>query len=178
MISNIERAGADEKNWFALYTKPRSEFKAAKELESIEIQHYLPAITRVKQWSDRKKKITEPLLRGYIFIFANEKERSLSLEMNSVVRCLFDQGKPARIPAWQIDNLKKMLDYKYDFFVREGIVAGVKVRIKEGPFEGVIGTVQGTTNDKSLSVTIQLLNRSVIAQLPPESVIEVLRDHD
>ncbi|MBZ0198696.1 MAG: hypothetical protein K8H86_02430, partial [Ignavibacteriaceae bacterium] len=138
----------------------------------------LPTITRVKQWSDRKKKITEPLLRGYIFIFATEKERGFSLEIGSIVRCIFDQGRPARIPAWQIDNLKKMLDYKYDFFVHAGIVAGVKVRIKEGPFEGVIGTVQGTANDKSLAVSIQLLNRMVVTQLPPDSVIEVLRDHD
>jgi hypothetical protein len=58
----------------------------------------------VRQWSDRKKKITEPLLRGYIFIFADERERMISLEQDSVVRCIFDLGRPAKIPEWQINN--------------------------------------------------------------------------
>lgn len=171
--NNIEAPKA----WFALYTKPRSEFKASEQLMALSVDHYLPAVTKMKQWSDRKKKITEPLLRGYIFIYATEKERALSLEQPAVVRCLFDQGKPAKIPDWQIQSLKKMLEYKYDFYVHEGIMPGVKVRIKEGPFEGVIGTVQSRANDKSIAVTIQLLNRSIIAQLPSESVIEVLKDH-
>ena len=173
--------GSDEKNcnkWYALYTKPRSEFKAALQLASLDIQYYLPTIVKERKWSDRTKKITEPLLRGYIFIFASEKERAISVEQDSIVRCIFDQGKPARIPDWQIQNLKKMLEYKYDYFTREGVVPGVKVRIKEGPFENVIGTVQGTDNDKTIAVTIQFLNRSVLAHLPRESVIEVLNDHE
>ena len=42
-----------DKNWFALYTKPRGEFKAAEQLNVNEINYYLPTLTTVKQWSDR-----------------------------------------------------------------------------------------------------------------------------
>ncbi len=165
-----------QKNWYALYTKSRSEFKAAAQLEERAIEYYLPAITKVKQWSDRKKKITEPVLRGYIFIYVNEKERLISLEQNAVVRCVFDQGKPAVIPAWQIENLQKMLSQKSDFFIHNGIVPGVKVRIKEGPFMDVIGVVKETDNGHTIAVSIDLLNRSVIAHLPKESSFEVLSE--
>ncbi|MDO8549870.1 MAG: UpxY family transcription antiterminator [Ignavibacteria bacterium] len=161
--------------WFALYTKPRSEFKAAEQIQAAGVQYYLPSITKVKQWSDRKKKVTEPLLRGYIFIFANEKERIISLEQYSVVRCISERGRPAKIPEWQIDNLKKMLSTESDVLVKEGLVPGVKIRIKEGPFEGVIGTLQEIGNDKTLAVTIDLLNRSVIAHLPKESIVEIIK---
>lgn len=178
MIEDIVNKEGNSNKWYALYTKPRSEFKAAAQFTLLNIQYYLPTITKEKQWSDRKKKVTEPLLRGYIFIFATEKERVISVEQDSIVRCIFDQGKPARIPDWQIQNLKKMLEYKYNYFIREGIVPGVRVKIKEGPFEGVNGTVQGTGNDKTIAVTIQLLNRSVLAYLPRESVIEVIRDSE
>ena len=64
-----------DKYWFALYTKPRNEFKAEQQLTAAEIINYLPTLTLVKKWSDRKNKVTEPLLRGYIFIYANEEER-------------------------------------------------------------------------------------------------------
>lgn len=170
MLSDI-----NERWWFALYTKPRSEFKAAEQIGEAGIQYYLPSVTRIKQWSDRKKKITEPLLRGYIFIFANEKERIVSLEQYSVVRCLAERGRPAKIPEWQIDNLKKMLNTESDVIVKEGLVSGVKIRIKEGPFEGVVGIFREIDNEKTLAVSIDLLNRSVIAHLPKDSIVEILK---
>jgi transcription antitermination factor NusG len=64
-----------QKYWFVLYTKPRHEFKAEEQIKSLNIEVYLPTTTVVKQWSDRKKKVTEPLFKSYIFIYADEKER-------------------------------------------------------------------------------------------------------
>lgn len=165
-----------DKSWFALYTKPRNEFKTEEQLMAAGITNYLPTVTLLKQWSDRKKKVTEPLLRGYIFIYANEVERLISLEQQSVVRCVFDVGRPARIPDWQIDNLKTMLETKIDVIVHKGVVPGAKVIIKDGPFEGIIGTVVEGETGKSISVAIDLLNRSVIARLPDESSLEAVRE--
>jgi transcription antitermination factor NusG len=166
----------NERWWFALYTKPRSEFKAAEQIDKAGIQYYLPSVTKVKQWSDRKKKVTEPLLKGYIFIYANERERIISLEQYSVVRCLTERGRAAKIPEWQINNLKKMLSTESDVLVKEGLVPGVKIKIKEGPFEGVIGVLREIDNEKTLAVSIDLLNRSVVAHLPKESIIEIIKD--
>mgnify|MGYP000682875395 CR=1 FL=1 len=170
MIENNDR------KWFALYTKPRHEFKAALQLETEDINYYLPVITRLKQWSDRKKKITEPLLRGYIFIFADEKERYLSLQQLSIVRCIFDHGRPAVIPEWQIDNLKKFLDKKTEVTVHSGIVLGTKVKILDGPFAGVIGVVKQEVKGKTIAVNIDLLNRSVLTKISKDTGFEILRD--
>ncbi|HUX94025.1 MAG TPA: UpxY family transcription antiterminator [Ignavibacteriaceae bacterium] len=169
---------SNDKSWFALYTKSRSEFKAAEEIHSVGVEYYLPSITRVRQWSDRKKKITEPLLRGYIFIFADERERMISLEQESVVRCIFDFGRPAKIPEWQINNLRLFLNGKSDFFVNEGLIPGEKVLIKDGPFEGVIGTILDKGNEKSIAVSIDLLNRSIVALLPKDSSIEIVKNQN
>jgi len=176
MIKDIKENLLQQKAWFALYTKPRSEFKAAKQIEAAGIEYYLPSITKIKQWSDRKKKITEPLISGYIFIYADEKERITSLEQFSIVRCVFERGRPAKIPQWQIDNLKNMLLNESEFQIKEGLVRGVKVKIKEGPFAGVIGTVQDSSTGKTIAVSIDLLNRSVIAHLPKESIFEIIKE--
>jgi len=165
-----------EKHWFALYTKPRTEFKVEAEIIKLGIENYLPAITKVKQWSDRKKKVTEPVLRGYIFILADERERLLALEVNQVVRCIFDHGKPAMIPNWQIENLKSFLSEKADFLINEGIAEGTKIRIKSGPFENVIGVVSSESNKKTLTVNIDLLNRSITAVLPSDVKFEIITD--
>jgi len=173
-MDSVKSNSNSTKFWFALYTKPRSEFKAAEQLDGVLIDYYLPTITSVKQWSDRRKKITEPIIRGYIFIKANERERLTALEQFSVVRCVTERGRPAVIPEWQIDNLKKMLEYPGKFYERPGLTPGKKIKIKEGPFAGVTGTYQENENDRTISVSIELLNRSVIAHLPQESVIEII----
>ncbi len=175
-IPDEEIENLDNKAWYALYTKPRAEFKAALQISEAGVLYYLPTITRIKQWSDRKKKVTEALLTGYIFIFADEKERITALEQYSVVRCVFDRGRPAKIPGWQIDNLRKVLQTKQELSIQEGLVPGVKVEIREGPFEGVIGVIQEYDNGNNIIVSIDLLNRSVITHLPTDSRYKVIKD--
>jgi transcriptional antiterminator RfaH len=166
---------SSRKFWFALYTKPRHEFKAAEHLKLLGIHHYLPVVSKKKQWSDRKKIVTEPLMRGYIFIFADEKERLLALEEYSIVRCIFDNGKPAVIPEWQMDNLARFLKQENEFYLHEGLIPGTKVLIKSGPFEGVVGVVLESENHNMFSVSIDLLNRSVITHIAKNNEFEVLK---
>ena len=161
------------KHWFALYTKPKAEFKAEEQLNGEGIENYLPTHTMLKQWSDRKKKITEPIFRGYLFIYADERERLLALEQYSIVRTITFEGKPAIIPEWQIDNLQKLLEGNPEIFIAEGITKGAKVKVTEGPFKDVEGIIQMISkNERTLSVAIDMLNRSVTVQLPANCVIK------
>jgi transcription antitermination factor NusG len=164
-----------ERFWFALYTKPRHEFKAESQLNLAMIQNYLPAITKLKQWSDRKKKITEPLLRGYIFILADEKERLQALEQQSIVRCVCERGRPAKIPEDQIENLRKFIREERDYIVHDGLIKGSRIRIKEGPFKDVEGVIIEEPGKKSIAVSIDLLNRTVITHITDDNIIEVLQ---
>ena len=67
-----------------------------------------------------------------------------------------------------------MLDNESDFFITDTIQVGTKVEIIDGPFKGVVGLVNHSSNGKTLSVTIDLLSRSVNALLPAASVIRVV----
>jgi len=161
------------KKWFALYTKPRHEFKALEQITALDITTYLPTTTVIKQWSDRKKKITEPLFRGYIFINANESERNLSLTSDAVLKTIFFNGKPAVIPDWEMENLKQLLGNTDKVTVHNGIIKGVKVEIASGPMIGLEGVVSTVSKDEqTLAVSIEMLNRSVIITLPTATVIK------
>ncbi len=164
------------KKWFALYTKPQQEFKAAFQLEGKEIEYYLPTITHVKQWSDRKKKIEEPLFRGYVFIHAIEKERLISLQQSSIVKTIGFNGKPSCIPDWEIENLKKLLEKSPDVFVSHQIELGTKVRIIDGPFKDVVGTVCKRQEEKWFCVSIDLLRQTVMVRLTEENIVQILEN--
>lgn len=163
-----------EKSWYALYTKPRHEFKAAELISSLGIEFYLPTITKLKRWSDRKKKVTEPLLRSYIFINAIEKERVVCLDLPPIVNCVMEGNKAATIPECQIENLRHFLRSETEYFIYDGIVNGAIVRIKEGPFKDVEGIVVDTKHHKAIGVSIPILNRTVLTYFSDSSVFEVI----
>lgn len=163
----------EKKHWYALYTKPRHEFKAEAQLKGCGVEFYLPTVVRIKQWSDRKKKVTEPLFSGYIFVHGSERERLLALEQYAIVRSIFFEGKPAVIPDWQIENLRKMLEKGEDIVVSDNLKIGSRVKIINGPFKDVEGIVYDSPNqERMLAITIDLLRRSVIVKIPRDSLIE------
>lgn len=164
------------RNWYALYTKPKHEFKAKSQLHSVSIEYYLPTIVVTKQWSDRKKKIEEPVFKGYIFINVNEKERLIALQQSAIIQTICFNGKPSIIPGWEIENLKKMLSVNPEIFISEKIETGTKVRIVDGPFNGVVGVVtEYKKGENYLAVSVDLLQRSVLVRLPKESIIKIIK---
>ncbi len=163
-------------SWYALYTKPRHEFKAQLYLDEVKIENYLPTITVTKKWSDRRKKIQEPIFRSYVFIRTDEKGRTRAMQNPPIVRTVAFNGKPAIIPDWQINNLRIMLAESPEVFISDRIEVGTKVRITSGPFTDVIGVVQEKNNETFLSVSIDLLQRSVLVRLPKESIIKLLEN--
>ena len=64
--------------WFVLYTKPHHEIKVARALEKIGIKSYCPVINKLKQFSDRKKKVTMPLLSLYVLVKIANNDRNNS----------------------------------------------------------------------------------------------------
>ena len=164
---------SEDKKWYALYTKPKHEFKAETQLASCGIEYFLPSIVRIKQWSDRKKKVKEPLFSGYIFVCGNERDRLIALEQYAIVRSIFFEGRPAIVPNWQIENLQIMLEKGEDVTVTDQLSTGTTVKIISGPFKDIEGIVYETNNqERMLSITIDLLRRSVIVKIPIDSIIE------
>ena len=58
----------------------------------------------------------------------NEKDRLIALEQYAIVRSIFFEGKPAIVPEWQIDNLRKMLEKGSDVSVMEQLAVGAHVK--------------------------------------------------
>lgn len=95
--------------WFAIYTRPKNEKKVVEGLEKLGVEVYCPMVTEIKQWSDRKKKVEIPLIKSYVFVNIEEKNRNIVFEVPGVVRYLFWLGKPAVIQEQEIEVLKASL---------------------------------------------------------------------
>ena len=137
-----------EKKWFVVYTRPQQELKVAGQLTTMGITNYCPTITLVKQYSDRKKKVTRPLLSSYVMVEVEEKERNKVFTCNGIVRYLFFLGKPAVIPANQINLMQDHLYGVYNDSKVTTLSVGDSHTITEGHFSGVSGRVVETDNTK------------------------------
>ena len=137
-----------EKKWFVVYTKPQQELKVASQLTAMGIENYCPKVTLIKQYSDRKKKVIKPLLSSYVMVQLEEKERNKVFACNGIVRYLFFLGKPAVVPAPQIDLMQDHLNGVYNDFKVTTLSVGDSHTITEGPFSGVKGKVVETNNTK------------------------------
>ena len=123
--------------WYALYTKPRWEIKVAKELEETGIETYCPVITEVRQWSDRKKKVTSPLFKSYVFVRLPEKERSKVFEVPGVVQYIYWLGKPAVIRDSEVEIIRRWLeDDNIDLVEVGALTPGDRITIANGSFKG------------------------------------------
>jgi transcriptional antiterminator RfaH len=155
-------------SWYAVYTLSRAEKKVARELEKLGIKHYLPLYKTIRQWSDRKKKVEEPLIRSYIFVCVIEKEFTPVLKTPGVVTIIQFSGKPAPIPHWQIENLKIVLGAEVPLSskIRE-LKKGLEVRITRGSLEGLRGKILQIKGLHKLVISIDALNYNATIDIDP-----------
>jgi transcription antitermination factor NusG len=107
----------------------------AERLNAIGIVAYCPIITKVSQWSDRKKKVSLPLFNSYIFVQIDEKNRNQIFEVTGAVRYLFWLGKPAIVKDSEIETIKNWLSAPEEFELAvDQWKKGDKIVLESGPF--------------------------------------------
>ncbi|MFW5700154.1 MAG: UpxY family transcription antiterminator [Cyclobacteriaceae bacterium] len=154
-------------NWYAIYTNPRSEKKANILLQEKNIITYLPLVKRLKQWSDRKKFVEEPLIRSYLFVNISEKEYFEVLNTQHVSRFITFEGKAVPIPEDQIEIVKRLLSTDLEVDVTsENLAEGDTIRVARGPLIGMVGQLIKYKQRKRVMVKLEQIGKTLIVNLP------------
>jgi len=159
-----------QSQWYAVYTKPRWEKKVASLFEKRGIEHYCPLNKVVRQWSDRKKTVLEPLFKSYVFINITAEELTKVRMTDGVVNLVYWLGKPAVIRNEEIDTIKRFLnDHENVVLEKTEVSVNDRVCIMTGPFLDQHGRVIEITN-KLVKVQLPSLGFAMVAQIARESV--------
>ncbi|HEY9114167.1 MAG TPA: UpxY family transcription antiterminator [Bacteroidales bacterium] len=155
------------KTWFALYVKSRWEKKVGISMEEHGIDYYLPLIRQLKQWSDRKKWVEEPLFKSYIFVNIEEKQYYEVLQVPGVVRYITFEKKAVPIREQQIEAIKYFLNEKEpEFDTEQKWEKGRQVEVISGSMTGLIGQLVDVKGKHKVSITIDAINRTLLIQIP------------
>ena len=120
-MSNLE-----SKYWTAFYTRPRNEKKVAERLSERGYIVYCPTRIVIKQWSDRKRKVKEPLFTSYIFAMVDELERQEILRDQGIVSSVFWLKKPVIIRDVEIEAIRGFLE-DYPLAIAENLNQGDRI---------------------------------------------------
>lgn len=154
---------ADAPQWYALHTRCRHEKRAASELRDKGVEVFLPLVSQVRRWSDRRKVVETPLFSCYVFIRSalTPAERVAAAQVPGVLRFVAFNGAPAAIPAQQIENIRTVLAGRATCSPHDFLRIGQRVRIRSGSLNGVEGILVGRNGERKLVLSVDLIQQAL-----------------
>jgi transcriptional antiterminator RfaH len=154
-------------SWYAVYTRPHHEKEVYRRMKEQSIPVFLPLISTIRQWSDRKKKVSMPLFTCYIFVYIYNRDYYRILNIPGVVRFVTFDGKPVKIPEKQIRMVKNLIEQ--DMVVEEAkdtLFCGANVEIIAGTFIGYIGELVDFAGKKRVIIRFKEICKSLVVSVP------------
>src|SRR5580693_7918415 len=160
-------AEASAESWYALHTRSRHEKVVAQRLADWGVTTFLPLVTEVRRWSDRKKSVELPLFGCYVFAkFApNRTERLRVLRVDGVFGLIGARGEGAPIPDEQIDAVRNVVEGQFPWSSHPFLKIGQRVRIRSGALDGLEGILVSRNGDRTLVISVDAIQRSLAVRV-------------
>jgi transcription termination/antitermination protein NusG len=153
--------------WYALHTRSRHEKIVAQRLEERGVTTFLPVVTEVHRWSDRKKSVQMPLFGCYVFakFVPNRSERLQVLRVEGVFGLVGGQGEGIAIPDEQIAAVRNLVEGQLPWSSHPFLKIGQRVRIRSGALDGLEGVLVQRNGDRTLVISVDAIQRSLAVRV-------------
>jgi transcription antitermination factor NusG len=150
-------------SWYAVQTRARHERVVVQRFREKGLTTFLPLITEVRRWSDRKKSVEVPLFGCYVFvkIMATNEDRLKVLRTDSVFDLVGVSRQGTPIPDDQIDAVRTILEERINWESYPFLKIGQRIRIRSGALAGVEGVLVSKDGKKSVVVSVDAIQRSL-----------------
>lgn len=160
--------------WYAFYCKSRHEKKSAEKLRSEGFSVFLPLQSVLRRWSDRKKKVEEPLFKGYIFVFCEDKDLFRVCSVPGIVAPVKIAGKYGYLRAEEKQGIERLLATGlYAEAVSTGLQPGDAAEIIEGPMKGLRGICTSEAGQDFFLLEIDSLKLSLRVRIPAAALRKI-----
>ncbi len=102
------------KNWYAIYTRPKAQKKVSELLTKKGIECFYPLVNVVRQTGDKNKVFFEQFFEGYVFVKTTELQHTFIKEIEHVVNFIYWQNLPAIFKDNEVNMLKHIFTEYYN----------------------------------------------------------------
>jgi transcription antitermination factor NusG len=169
----IESSVVPMLKWYAVYTRPCFEKRVSELLDNQGIENYCPMQKIVRRWSDRKKIVSEPVFRSYVFVRVDYSQQLVVRITRGVLDFVNFLKTPAIIPDQEIDTVKRFLsDYTNVKLESINFQTKDRVQVVSGPLMQMNGTVL-KVRQRTVTVLLPSLGFSMTAEIDKENLINI-----
>lgn len=163
--SEAETPLAEGLAWFVIRVRSNFERLTVAHLRDRGYEQFAPSYRTERQWSDRKKEIDQFLFPGYVFCRFDPHNRRLVLTAPGVVDLVGCGKVPIPIPEEEIGRVRRMIESGLLVTPAPYLELGQTVLIERGPLAGIEGILAEVKGRFRLVVSINLLKRSISAEV-------------
>ena len=162
--------------WFALQVRSQREKAVYLSLAQKTYELFLPNMRHYRRGYDRIRIKELPLFPGYLFCRLDPSNRLPVLVTPGVIRIVGSGGVPIPVDDDEITAIQAVMNSGRETQRIPFVTVGEKVRIEEGPLQGVEGILMSIKNSRRLVVSVSLLQRSVVVEIDRERVVPADRE--
>jgi transcription elongation factor/antiterminator RfaH len=174
-VSEIPMGGQSASRWYVVHTHPHAENRAAANLTQQKFRVFCPRVFRIVRHARKQTRILAPLFPGYLFVnldIFRDHWRSVN-GTRGVVRLITQEDKPLPIPEGVIEAFEAKMSPEGAMDWSSSLKEGHTVRIADGPFADLIGTLEKLDSSGRVRVLINLLGRAVSVVLRSDTLVPV-----
>jgi len=165
----INHLSLDQPKWFAIYTKYKCEKYIVDNLNSKNIEAYIPLLNVTKRYTRKIKKYQVPLLNSYVFVRIIKEDYVKVLQTEYVMNFVKIRKNLIAIPEEEIDLLKRIVGEYQDSITTTNIdwVEGSEVEVISGSLTGLKGTLINKKNKNRFSVNLNHIGIQLQIDIEP-----------
>lgn len=176
-MNNLNLENLNKTNWYVVKARPNTEKKVHERLLNNNFTSYLPIYSTVRQWSDRKKKVSLPLIPSVVFVNCEITDLPKLFLIPGINGILNYLGKPAVVKDLEIENLRILLNEWSDDSIApcdEFLEEGTSIEVIQGPFKGLIATSISLNGKNRVVVKIESLGSNFLVNVPKSFVKKIV----
>ena len=157
--------------WYVMHTKSRQEKALAQSMGAMGITYFLPLISQLRSHAGRRVRVEMPLFSGYIFIHGS-REDAYACDRTRRVAQIIDIPDQQQFEN-EINNIRIALATAIPIDPFPLLHEGVKVTVRSGPLQGMIGMVESRTKLDRLILKIDVLGQACSLEID-SAILDVL----
>ena len=165
LLGCTESGSLPKLSWYALQVRSRKENYVASQIVGQGYDCLLPTYRCIRNWSDRRKEVEQPLFPGYLFCRFDFQQRRPLILTPGVLQIVGTGRTPVPVSDDEIRALQLAVSSGVPKQPWPYLELGQRVRVNYGTLAGLEGILVNLKGNHRVVLSVTLLQRSVAMEV-------------